>query len=86
MELREVQKTNTRRLDNHELCDTGVQRMNEGPPFELLGYFVTVWSPSPQAQRTEYPRRGSKSLKAKVDTDQCDCPVTNPDNSRQQLR
>src|SRR5438270_3872116 len=50
--------------------------MNEGAAFELLGYFVTVWSPSPQAQRTEYPRRGSKSLKEKVDTDQCDCPVT----------
>ncbi len=44
--------------------------MNEGDPFELLGYFVTVWSPSPQAERTEYPRRGSKSLKEKVDTDQ----------------
>jgi hypothetical protein len=55
--------------------------MNEGAAFELLGYFVTVWCPSPQAQRTEYPRRASKSLKEKVDTDQCDCPVTKPDNS-----
>ena len=60
--------------------------MNEGATFELLGYFVTVWSPSPQAQRTEYPQRGSKSLKEKVDNDQRDCHVTNLDNSRQQLR
>src|SRR3954454_19033551 len=27
--------------------------MSEGAPFELLGYFVTVWSPSAEAQRTE---------------------------------
>jgi hypothetical protein len=58
--------------------------MNEGAPFELLGYVVTVWSPSPQAQRTEYPQRGAKSLKEKVDNDQCDCHVTNLDDSRQQ--
>lgn len=39
--------------------------MNEGTPFELLCYFASVWSPSPQAQRTEYPQRGAKSLKEK---------------------
>ena len=62
----------------HEDCNGFSRRgssMNEEAPFELLGYFVTVCSPSPHAQRTECPRRGSKSTE-KADTDQCDCPVT----------
>ena len=34
--------------------------MNEGAPFELLGYFVTVWSPSAVARRIQHPQRRYK--------------------------
>lgn len=59
----------------------GTKPMARGP-VGLLGV-CAIPSSILTTQRTEYRRCGAKSLKEKVDTDQCDCPVTNPETAAQ---